>query len=54
LGKIENVSDTECQSEMKILDILEKQTRLQEESVQNARELLNVLKAIMKNDNSHQ
>jgi hypothetical protein len=36
-----------------MLDLLEKQTRLQEESVQNERQFLDVFKGIMNNMNSN-
>lgn len=53
LGKIENAGDIAAQSEVKILDLLQKQTRLQEESVNNEREFLNVFKNIMNNTNAN-
>ncbi|CAF4210665.1 unnamed protein product [Rotaria sp. Silwood2] len=47
VGKIESVSDIAANSEVKALELLEKQTRLQEESINNEREFLNVIKTIM-------
>jgi hypothetical protein len=49
LGKIESANDNASRSEAKALELLEKQTRLQEEGIQNERELLNVLKNIATN-----
>ncbi len=54
LNKIENASESASRSEVQVLNLLEKQTRLQEESVNNEREFLNVFKNIMNNMNSHQ
>lgn len=49
LGKIENANEIASRSEVKVLELLEKQTRLQEQSIQNEREFLNVFKHIIKN-----
>jgi len=49
LGKIETANDAASRSEGKMLELIEKQTRLQEESMQNEREFLNVFKNIMSN-----
>jgi hypothetical protein len=53
-NKIENASESASRSEVQVLNLLEKQTPLQEESVNNEREFLNVFKNIMNNMNSHQ
>jgi hypothetical protein len=49
LGKIENANATATESEVKMINILEKQTQLQAESVQNDKEFLNVFKNLIHN-----
>jgi hypothetical protein len=47
LNKIDRANNTASQSEVKFLSLLEKQTRLQEESAKNEREFLNIFKTIV-------
>ncbi len=49
VNQLENANDAAARSEVKILELLEKQTRLQEISMENEREFLNVFKNIMNN-----
>jgi hypothetical protein len=49
VDKIEGAGNAATQSEAKVLELLEKQTRLQEESMNNEREFLNIFKNIMNN-----
>ena len=49
LAKIDDANELASRSEIKALELLEKQTTLQEESMQNERELLNVFKIIAQN-----
>ena len=53
LGNIDNANRLASQSELKALELLQKQTKLQEESVQNEREFLNVFKTIMTDMNGN-
>lgn len=53
-NRIDNASEAASQSESKVLELLEKQTRLQEESMNNEREFLNVFKAIMNSMGNNQ
>jgi hypothetical protein len=46
LAKIDGANEMVSRSEVKALELLEKQTRLQEESVHNEREFLNVFKSL--------
>lgn len=46
LAKIDGANDLVSQTEAKALQLLEKQTKLQEESVNNEREFLNVFRSI--------
>jgi len=48
-NKIETANEAAAQAEIKVLELLEKQTSLQEESINNEREFLNVFKTIMNN-----
>ena len=50
--KIEDANEAACQSETKVIELLEKQTRLQEESVATEKEFLNVFKSVMNPINS--
>ncbi len=52
LGKIDDANATASESEVKMLNLLEKQTQLQAESVQNDKEFLNVFKNLIHNMNS--
>lgn len=47
VDKIEAANDVASRSEVKMLELMEKQTRLQEESISNEREFLSVFKTIM-------
>ncbi len=49
VNQLENANDAAARSEVKILELLEKQTRLQEISMENEREFLNVFKNIVNN-----
>ncbi|CAF3366593.1 unnamed protein product [Rotaria socialis] len=53
LTKIDSANEAMLRSEVKMLEILEKQTRLQEESLNNEREFLNVFKGMMNNMTSN-
>ena len=50
--KIEDANEAACHSETKVIELLEKQTRLQEESVATEKEFLNVFKSVMNPINS--
>ncbi len=52
-GKMDNANEAAARSEVKVLELLEKQTRLQEQSMDNEREFLNVFKNIMSNMTSN-
>ncbi len=47
--QLESANDAAGRSEIKVLELLEKQTRLQEISVENEREFLSIFKNIMSN-----
>lgn len=49
IAKIDGANELASRSEVKALELLEKQTRLQEESLNNEREFLNVFKLIANN-----
>ncbi|CAF3985737.1 unnamed protein product [Rotaria sp. Silwood1] len=48
-GKIESANETAARSEIKILELLEKQTHVQEQSMANEREFLSLFKSIINN-----
>jgi hypothetical protein len=48
-GKMDSATDVATRSEVKVLELLEKQTDLQQQSMENEREFLNVFKNIMNN-----
>ena len=52
LANIENVGKIATHSEVRALELLEKQTKLQEESVINEKEILNFFKNFMNNAKS--
>lgn len=52
LVNLENVNEIANRSEVKALELLEKQTRMQEESINNEKEFLNVFKTFMNTMNS--
>ena len=52
LTNIENVGKIATHSEARALELLEKQTKLQEESVNNEKEFLNFFKNFINNANS--
>ena len=49
LSNIGRANDAALQSEVKVLQLLEKQTRLQEESMSTEKEFLSVFKIMMNN-----
>ena len=49
LGKTDDANAADAESEVKMLNLLEKQTQLQAESIQNDKELLNVFKTLIHN-----
>lgn len=53
LGKIDHASEMASRSDLKVVELLEKQTRLQEESINNEREFLNVFKSIASQMSTH-
>lgn len=54
IGKINNANEAVCRSEIKVIELLEKQTKLQEESVKTDKEFLNIFKSALSNTNSSQ
>jgi hypothetical protein len=46
LAKIDGTNDIVSRSEVKAIELLEKQTKLQEESIANEREFLSVFKSL--------
>ena len=54
LLKIDDANATAAESEVKMLNLLKKQTQLQAESVQNDKEFLNVFKTLIHNMNCSQ
>ena len=53
LAKIDHASEMASRSDLKVVELLEKQTRLQEESINNEREFLNVFKSIASQMSTH-
>ena len=49
IGKIESTNENTSRSEVKVIEFLERQTQLQQQSAENEREFLNVFKTLLNN-----
>lgn len=49
MSKIDKTNEAASQAEMKIFDLLQTQTKLQQQSVENEREFLGIFKCIVNN-----
>ena len=49
IGKIESTNEHASRSEVKVIELLERQTQLQQQSAKNEREFLNVFKTLLNN-----
>ncbi len=49
IGKIESANENASRSELKVIELLQRQTQLQQESTDNEREFLNVFKTLINN-----